>query len=146
MSWSQRIFSMMAHHSVKSEQIQHAQTLSTTSGLNNERQQTQNYTLHAHDPSLPLEYVGVKGEYDLTGLAKRVALALDADPDVSWIKTLCIIQHGARISFLGKVASAESLNKVIALANQVEGTREVDVSQVVIENSVPEQVMQPMAS
>lgn len=146
MSWLQRIFSMMTHHSVKPEQMQQVQILGTTSGLNYEHQQTQNHTSHVHDPSLPPEYIGIKGEYDLTGLAKRVALALDADPEVSWIKTLCIIQHGARISFLGKVASAESLNKVIALANQVEGTREVDVSQVVIENSVPEHVVQPIAS
>jgi GETHR pentapeptide repeat (5 copies) len=80
-----------------------------------------------------IEYVGLQGEYDPQGLAKRVARAFDQHPQVRQIRTLCIIQHEAQITLLGKVSSAALLQQVIELAQQVEGTRKVDVDQVVVE-------------
>jgi hypothetical protein len=52
------------------------------------------------------------------------------------IETLCILQNGARISLLGKIDDAVLLQQVIDLAKQVSGTKEVDISQVVIERSL----------
>jgi hypothetical protein len=84
--------------------------------------------------TLPLEYVGIHGEYDPQGLAKRVAQAFDQHSEIRQINTLCIIQHGNRISLLGKVDNLNTLRQVIDLAKQVDGTKEVDVHQVVVEN------------
>ena len=85
-----------------------------------------------HTPPPPPECMGVEGEYDPCGLAKRVALALDHDPIVDDLKTLEIIQIGQAIAFRGSVAESSTLSRIIELARAVDGTHAVDVNQVVI--------------
>jgi osmotically-inducible protein OsmY len=78
------------------------------------------------------ERLGVNGEYDQSGLAKRVALAFDGDSDVMDVDTLWVAQTGGSVVLKGSVASQEILDKMVELASGVSGTTDVSVDQVTI--------------
>ncbi|MFB2882205.1 BON domain-containing protein [Floridanema aerugineum] len=82
--------------------------------------------------SIPPERVGLNGEYDQSGLAKRVALAFDQDPQLDDINTLYVAQTGGTVVLKGKVPSQEILNKMISVARQVNGATAVETNQVTI--------------
>lgn len=84
-------------------------------------------------PTLP-EYMGLEGEYDINGLAKRVAVAFDNNPEIDDISTLSIIQDGSTIIFRGSVPNKSILNSIIDTASRVDGTKTVNTSQVTIED------------
>jgi hypothetical protein len=133
MSWLQRVFLMMSNSALQPEVAMGSYAnLTATLPANplgkTDRPSRKTETL----PAIPSEFVGLHGEYDPQGLAKRVAQAFDQHPQVQQIKTLCIIQHGSQITLLGKVADTVLLQQVVELAKQVEGTKEVNVEQVVI--------------
>lgn len=94
-----------------------------------------------HSPPPPPACMGLEGEYDPCGLAKRVALALDHDPIVDDIKTLEIIQMGRAIALKGSIPEAAILSRIIELASAVDGTDAVDVNQVVIDAGSQASVM-----
>lgn len=125
MSWSQRVFLIMHQNSGQPKAATSSYADSLSRGLS--KVQTA-----AQTAALPLEYVGLQGEYDPQGLAKRVAYRLDRHPLTQPIKTLCILQQGSQISFVGKVETAAQLQQVVELTKTVEGTKTVDISQVVI--------------
>lgn len=133
MSWLQRVFMLMSSNGLQSEPVMsgYALNLNTMPGR---LDWTPQRKAESHTITLPLEYVGIHGEYDPHGLAKRVAQAFDQHSEVRQINTLCIIQHGNKISLLGKVANVDVLHQVIDVAKQIDGTKEVDVNQVVVEN------------
>lgn len=133
MSWSQRVFSVMGGTSRPAETVMGNYQLNLHPSLSHRSDWLPEKRI---EPAIPLEYRGVHGEYDPQGLAKRVAQAFDQHPQVQQIKTLCIIQHGNKITLLGKVTSDTQLQQVIEVARQVEGTKEVDVHQVVVEESL----------
>jgi hypothetical protein len=78
------------------------------------------------------ERLGVNGEYDQSGLAKRVALAIDGDASVTDIDTLWVAQTGASVVLKGSVESQEILDKMVELASGVSGASDVNVDQVTI--------------
>lgn len=82
--------------------------------------------------SIPPERVGLSGEYDQSGLAKRVALAFDEDPNLDDIDTLYVAQTGSTVVLKGKVPSQEILNQMIAAALQVNGATNVHTEEVTI--------------
>lgn len=82
--------------------------------------------------SIPPERVGLSGEYDQSGLAKRVALAFDQDPQLDDVNTLWVAQTGSTVVLKGKVPSQEILNKMISVARSVHGTTNVDTNQATI--------------
>lgn len=82
--------------------------------------------------SIPPERLGLNGEYDQSGLAKRVALAFDQDQQLDDINTLWVAQTGSTVVLKGKVPSQEILNKMISVARSVNGATEVDSNQVTI--------------
>ena len=59
--------------------------------------------------SIPPERVGLNGEYDQSGLAKRVALAFDQDPQIDDIDTIYVAQTGGTVVLKGKVPSQDIL-------------------------------------
>lgn len=83
--------------------------------------------------SIPPERLGLNGEYDQSGLAKRVALAFDQDSQLTDINTLWVAQTGGTVVLKGKVPSQDILNKMISVARTVNGTSAVDTTQVTIE-------------
>ncbi|MBW4577684.1 MAG: BON domain-containing protein [Aphanothece sp. CMT-3BRIN-NPC111] len=78
------------------------------------------------------ERVGLNGEYDQSGLAKRVALAFDQDPNLDDINTLWVAQTGSTVVLKGTVPSQQILNKMVSVANSVDGATNVDTDQVSI--------------
>lgn len=82
--------------------------------------------------SIPPERLGLNGEYDQSGLAKRVALAFDQDVELGAIDTLWVAQTGSKVVLKGRVPNQQILNKMIASARSVHGTTSVDTSQVTI--------------
>lgn len=82
--------------------------------------------------SIPPAKVGLNGEFDESGLAKRVALAFDEDPNLDDIETLWVAQLSSKVVLKGKVPSQQILNQMVAVANKVDGATEVDTSQVTV--------------
>jgi osmotically-inducible protein OsmY len=81
---------------------------------------------------VPPERVGLHGEYDDSGLAKRVALAFDQDASIDDIDTLYVAQTGTTVVLKGKVPNQESLSKMVSTARGVSGAAAVDTSQVTV--------------
>lgn len=82
--------------------------------------------------AIPPERVGLNGEYDESGLAKRVALAFDQDPQLDDVGTLWVAQLTGKVVLKGKVPSQDYLNKAISIARGVNGATDVDASQVTV--------------
>lgn len=88
-----------------------------------------------HQPPAPPEYMGLEGEYDEKGLAKRVAAAFDRDPEIEEIETLEIIQEGSTIILKGSVPNPIILEHLSDVTARVDGTKTVDTSQITIKTS-----------
>jgi osmotically-inducible protein OsmY len=82
--------------------------------------------------SIPPERLGLNGEYDQSGLAKRVALAFDQDSQLDDINTLWVAQTGGTVVLKGKVPNQEILNKMVSVARSVNGATGVETTQVTI--------------
>ncbi|MBD1905721.1 BON domain-containing protein [Funiculus sociatus GB2-A5] len=82
--------------------------------------------------TIPPERVGLNGEYDQSGLAKRVALAFDQDPSLDDIDTLYVAQTGGTVVLKGKVPSQQILSQMVSVARSVEGATGVETNQVTI--------------
>ncbi len=81
---------------------------------------------------IPAERVGLNGEYDQSGLAKRVAAAFDQDSSVADIETVWVAQTGGTVVLKGEAPSQDQLNRLIEIANEQNGTVAVDAGQVTI--------------
>jgi osmotically-inducible protein OsmY len=78
------------------------------------------------------ERVGLSGEYDQSGLAKRVALAFDEDASVTDVETLWVAQTSGSVVLKGSVPSQEILDKMVELASGVSGATDVNIDEVTI--------------
>jgi osmotically-inducible protein OsmY len=81
---------------------------------------------------IPAAKVGLNGEFDESGMAKRVALAFDEDPGLADIETVYVAQLSSKVVLKGKAPSQAIVDKMVAVAKTVNGATEVDVSQVTI--------------
>ncbi|MCA1992749.1 MAG: phospholipid-binding protein [Coleofasciculus sp. S288] len=94
---------------------------------------TQPTTTPAPSPAatetIPPERVGLNGEYDQSGLAKRVALAFDEEPDLADEERLWVAQTGSTVVLKGQVSDQATLNKMVSVAKSVNGCTAVDTSQ-----------------
>ncbi|MFB2896479.1 BON domain-containing protein [Aerosakkonemataceae cyanobacterium BLCC-F50] len=79
---------------------------------------------------IPPERVGLNGEYDDSGLAKRVALAFDEDSSLDDINTLWVAQTGGTVVLKGSVPTQEILDQAVSIAGGVSGATSVDTDQV----------------
>ncbi|MBD1863252.1 MULTISPECIES: BON domain-containing protein [Trichocoleus] len=82
--------------------------------------------------TIPPERVGLNGEYDQSGLAKRVAQAFDRDPNVGDIETLWVAQTGSTVVLKGTAPNEQELQTMVAIARTINGATDVDTSQVTI--------------
>ncbi|MDF5706254.1 MAG: phospholipid-binding protein [Nostoc sp. S4] len=83
--------------------------------------------------SVPPERLGLNGEYDQSGLAKRVALAFDQDAQLDDVNTLWVAQTGSTVVLKGKVPSQQILDRMVSVARTVNGTTDVDTDQATVE-------------
>ena len=81
---------------------------------------------------IPPERVGLNGEYDESGLAKRVALAFDEDPDLADEERLWVAQTSGTVVLKGEVSDQATLDKMVSVAEGVSGCTCVDTSQVTV--------------
>ena len=84
----------------------------------------------ASPQTIPPERMGLNGEYDQSGLAKRVAQAFDANPDVADIETVYVAQHGSTVVLKGTVPEQGIVNKLVTIAKGVKGATGVETNQV----------------
>ncbi|MEG3959263.1 BON domain-containing protein [Microcoleus sp. herbarium2] len=82
--------------------------------------------------TIPPERMGLNGEYDQSGLAKRVAQAFDANPDVADIETVYVAQQGTTVVLKGTVPSQEIVNRLVTIAKGVKGATGVETNQVTV--------------
>jgi osmotically-inducible protein OsmY len=82
--------------------------------------------------AVPAERMGLNGEFDQSGLAKRVARAFDQDAAVKDIDTVWVAQTGGTVVLKGKVPSQETLQKLVSIARTVNGATGVETDQVTI--------------
>lgn len=86
----------------------------------------------ASPQTIPPERMGLNGEYDQSGLAKRVAQAFDANPDVADIETVYVAQLGTTVVLKGTVPSQEIVTKLVTIAKGVKGATGVETNQVTV--------------
>lgn len=80
--------------------------------------------------AIPPERVGLDGTYDQSGLAKRVVRAFDNDPDTDDIETIWVAQLSSTVVLKGSVPSEEDLERLVAIASEVEGATDVNTDEV----------------
>jgi osmotically-inducible protein OsmY len=120
MGWLKRLFGM--------EKTENAQVNPTPQPLPQAVQQGAATTTQ----SIPPERLGLNGEYDQSGLAKRVALAFDEDNQLDDVDTLWVAQTSSTVVLKGKVPSQDILKKMISVASSVNGATDVNTDQVTI--------------
>ena len=79
---------------------------------------------------IPDYRLGLEGEYDDSGLAKRVALAYDNDAQLDDQERLWVAQTSGKVVLKGEVSDQATLDKMVSVAKGVKGATEVDASQV----------------
>lgn len=84
------------------------------------------------DTPIPVEHMGLEGEYDRFGLAKRVAQALDQQEALASLNSLTFVQKGNSIVFWGEIPDRRMLERLIETASKVDGTHEVDIAGVTV--------------
>ncbi|MBO3457489.1 BON domain-containing protein [Aetokthonos hydrillicola Thurmond2011] len=80
--------------------------------------------------SIPPERLGLNGEYDQSGLAKRVALAFDEDGRFDEIYSIYVAQLGGTVVLKGEVPSQDILDQLVEVAQGVTGATDVQSDQV----------------
>jgi hypothetical protein len=78
--------------------------------------------------TIPPERVGLNGEYDHRGLAKRVSLVFRQQCSSMDIEHLRVSQRGAVVVLLGKIPERKLLVKLVSLAMSVPGTADVEIN------------------
>ncbi|MFM7426428.1 MAG: hypothetical protein ACKO7W_15780 [Elainella sp.] len=79
-------------------------------------------------PTIPPERVGLRGEYDHHGLAKRVQLAFQQNCSGEQISHLRISQRGAVIVIMGTISNQRLLIKLVNLVMATSGTGDVEIN------------------
>jgi DNA-binding NarL/FixJ family response regulator len=81
---------------------------------------------------IPIERIGLSGESDLNGLAKRVVKAFQEDSLLSNFSNVYVAQNGSTVILKGTISNSTLLKKMKDIARDVEGVTKVDTSQVIV--------------
>ncbi len=82
--------------------------------------------------TIPAERMGFNGEYDQSGLAKRVALAFDENGQFDDVDSVYVAQTGGTVVLKGEAPSQEVINQMVEIARGVSGATDVNVDQVTV--------------
>jgi hypothetical protein len=85
-------------------------------------------TLTSLFKSIPPERVGLDGEYDHQGLAKRVSLAFRQHFTPDELQNLRVNQRGAVVVLMGKIADQRLLIRLVNVAMEVSGAADVEIN------------------
>lgn len=78
--------------------------------------------------SIPPERVGLNGEYDHSGLAKRVLRAFQQNLEPSELDSLRVTQRGTVVVVIGKNLNQSLIRRLVKLALKVEGATDIEVN------------------
>ncbi len=78
--------------------------------------------------AIPPERIGLNGEYDHDGLAKRVALEFSKTFEPDELENLKIAQRGTVVVLLGNILSQQFLIKLVAAVMNVSGAVDVEIN------------------
>lgn len=135
MSWLKRQFGNLQETLDESTKNQSAVEESMSPGLTGEYDWELREKAGMRQPPVLPKNMGLEGEYDPNGLAKRVAAAFDKNQDIEDVETLEIFQDDSTIILKGSVPNQSILDHMIDVASKVDGTKAVETSQVVIQAS-----------
>ncbi len=76
--------------------------------------------------TIPPERMGLNGEYDHSGLAKRVVLTFRQKIDPREWESIQVTQRGRVVVLMGTVSSQKILQRMVHLAMQVDGANFVE--------------------
>jgi osmotically-inducible protein OsmY len=116
MGWLQRLFGL--------EKPQDAQVNPTPAETSDESS--------SQGQTTPPERLGLNGEYDESGLAKRVALAFDEDGRFENVDSIYVAQLGGTVVLKGEVPSQDILDQLVEVARGVTGATDVQSDQVTV--------------
>ena len=77
--------------------------------------------------------IGLDGEFDENGLAKRVAKAIEGIPNLNDVSRVYVAQAGDTIILKGNVSDRNMLDRVIAVARKVKGVGSVNSDGVTVQ-------------
>lgn len=80
--------------------------------------------------SIPPERVGLGGEYDYNGLAKRVAVALCQCFQPSDIANLHVCQRGRVVILNGQVSNPRILSQAVSVIRTIEDVLDVELNNI----------------
>lgn len=132
MAWLQRLFGLERPQANRTQAAPRAQAAPQSTPQSNTRVAQAPASASTGSASVPPERVGLNGEYDESGLAKRVALAFDEDDSIDDINTLYVAQTGTTVVLKGKAPNQQILSKMVSVARSVHGATAVDTSQVTV--------------
>lgn len=78
--------------------------------------------------TIPPERVGLQGEYDHSGLAKRVLQAYRAQFAPAELEGLRVTQRGKVVVLMGSLVNESLLEQLVAIALQIEGATAVETN------------------
>ena len=90
---------------------------------------------------IPMERIGLYGEFSISGIAQRVAKAFEQDPVLKDITTVYVAQEDDAIVLTGTIADANLLRRMENIAMQVMGVNRVYSSQVAVQPDFTGQVL-----
>lgn len=124
MGWLKRLFGL--------EKPEDAQVNPTPNAISDNSDNTDSSENNDVGEQIPLERMGLNGEYDQSGLAKRVALAFDENPEFDDINTLYVAQLGTTVVLKGEAPSQEILDQLVEIARGVSGATDVTSDEVTV--------------
>lgn len=84
---------------------------------------------------IPPERVGINGEYDHSGLVKRIKLAYCKQFEAKELSRLHIAQRGRVVVLMGSVSSQQILTQLVNIAFAAHGTAAVEKQGVRVDRS-----------
>jgi hypothetical protein len=78
--------------------------------------------------TIPPERVGLNGEYDHNGLAKRVMLAFQENMSIADIAELRVMQRGRVVILMGRLPHQHVLTQLTNIALSVDGAGDVETT------------------
>jgi len=78
--------------------------------------------------TIPPERIGLNGEYDHSGLAKRVLKAFQTHFSTHDLEGLRVAQRGKVVILMGSISSTKVLERLASIAQNVEGAIDVETN------------------
>ncbi|MGL5942988.1 MAG: response regulator [Waterburya sp.] len=103
--------------------------------------QLYNKTYNLQTITIPIERIGIRGEFSLNGNAERVAKAFRQDPILADISTIYVSQEDDAIVLTGTITDESLLKRMENIAKQVQGVNKVYTSQVAIQPELNNSVL-----